>query len=199
MQQKNDFLRVVKQTMVAIFYGGSQIGRSIKGIPPNNRIQFKKALLASIMDLTNEADKGTLKNKTIRKEIAKLSKMPRISVGQAQKVVNVYLKFYCILKEQDKLIVELDCPIDSGIAEKVWEGMSKEDRTKFFEIYDMKAPLDKKFYKQETELTNLKYPVYLFLQRQLQKTGKGVRVSCDIETYDKKRIQGFVSSLDNDE
>jgi len=36
-----------------------------------------------------------------------------LAVGLCQKVINVYLKYYCILKNKRKLLEELDCPLGS--------------------------------------------------------------------------------------
>ena len=37
------------------------------------------------------------------------------------------------------------------------------------------------------------FVVYEFLQEQLEKIGNGIRLKPDIETHDRKRIEGFLS------
>lgn len=108
-----------KDILVASFINESQVGRSISSSIKDGKIDidkkfFNKALLKSIKRLRKLVDKGSIKNYAIRKEISDLSKKTGVSIGQSQKVINVYLKYYClILNKPSKIIKELDCPLDS--------------------------------------------------------------------------------------
>lgn len=104
---------------IATFYKETQVGRSIsssirKDRKKINTRNFKNDLRQSINKLRNLVDKGTIKNIDIRNEIKKLSEYTGVSIGQSQKVINVYLKVYClILNKPIKILKELDCPLDS--------------------------------------------------------------------------------------
>ena len=107
-----------KDIIVASFYKETQVNRSIHSSKRDGKKidvdKYKKLLLDSIRKLRKLVDKCSIKNLDIRKEIEKLSKETGVSIGQSQKVINVYLKFYCLLKDCPiNVIKELDCPLDS--------------------------------------------------------------------------------------
>ena len=112
-----------KDILVASFYKETQVGRSIhssirdgKNIDVN---QFKLLLLNSIRKLRKLVDEGTIKNSDIREEINELAEKSGVSIGQSQKVINVYLKVYCLIKDSSlNIIKELDCPLDSTTMER---------------------------------------------------------------------------------
>ncbi len=96
-------------------------------------------MLKSIIKLRKLVDSGKIKNTDICYEIIKLSKKTGTSIGQSQKVINVYLKFYClILNKPLKIIKELDCPLDSTTMDK----KNKMKNVKTIEEYEK---LEKKF------------------------------------------------------
>lgn len=179
-QEKPDYTETVKQVMVPMFYKEAQMGRSIG----RGAQTFKRELFNSIMTLRCKVDDGTLKNQNIRREIRELAKRTSVSVGQAQKVINVYLKYYCLLRDITNLIVELDCPVDSGIIKAVLNQPSikgKHGPKSFANLHGA------------TRLKNIDYPTYIFLQERLENMGSGVRLQRDIQSYDKKRIENFLS------
>ena len=184
-------LETVKRVLVPMFYKESLVGLSIgKG----NRA-FKAELFNSILQLAEKVDNATLTNQDIREKIREIVKETNVSVGQAQKVINVYLKYYCILRDKAGLIKELDCPIDEGIAELVWKGLSteeKEDLGNCLGLQEIGASLNFTFFKEITKLKNMDYRLYEILQEQLEKIGSGIRLKPDLEIYDKGRIEGFV-------
>ncbi|MHA1981097.1 MAG: hypothetical protein ACTSXN_08405 [Promethearchaeota archaeon] len=108
-----------KDILVASFINESQVGRSIgSSIRDGRKIvkkkDFNQALLKSIKRLRKLVDEGLIRTLDIRKEIKDLSKNTGVSIGQSQKVINVYLKYYCLLLDKPlKIIKELDCPLDS--------------------------------------------------------------------------------------
>lgn len=157
----------VKKVMIPMFYNESQIGRSLKKRFP----KFKKELFYSILELIEKADKGTLTNEDIRKKIKEVSERAKVSIGQSQKVINVTLKYYCILTNKPKEVIkELDCPLDSLIM--------SENKTKNL---------------KRVALKDMTFEDYIKWQNHLEKLGDGIRVKPDIETYDKKRIKLFLS------
>jgi hypothetical protein len=113
-----------KNILVASFYKETQVGRSI-GLSKKKRLNFSRELLKSIIKLRKLVDNEKITNTDIRNEIRKLSERARVSIGQSQKVINVYLKFYCLfLGKPEKILKELDCPLDSTT-------MGKKQRMKY--------------------------------------------------------------------
>jgi hypothetical protein len=118
-----------KDILVASFYKETQVGRSI-GDSKRKRLHFSRELLMSIGRLRRLVDNGKITNTDIRNEIRKLSEKARVSVGQSQKVINVYLKFYCLfLDKPEKMLKELDCPLDSTT-------MGKKQRMRYIRTMD---------------------------------------------------------------
>ena len=163
-----DFFEIVRQVLIPMFYKETQLGRSIR----KNNLEFKKKLFEETLELADKADKGTLKNEDIRKKIMEISSTTGVSVGQAQKVINVFLKYYCILTQKpDSIIEELDCPLDSQIMSRFkTKGLKRTSLRKMNKIKD-----------------------YIAWQNHLKITGKGIRLRPDIQTYDKERLQIFFS------
>ncbi len=119
----DDMKEDAKDILVASFYKETQVGRSIGSSNKQNKKinpkEFKRILLNSIKKLRKLVDNRTIKNLDIRKEIKDLSEKTGASVGQSQKVINVYLKFYCFFLDKPlEIIKELDCPLDSTTMEK---------------------------------------------------------------------------------
>jgi len=157
---------IVKQVLIPMFYKESQVARSLR----KKDKEFNNALFISINKLRGKADNNTLKNEDIRNEIAKLSEKTGASIGQSQKVVNVYLKYYCILiNKPEEIIRELDCPLDSGIISKFGKGYEKMIR-----------------------LRDMDFNRYVEFQNRLEQEGNGIRLKPDIETYDERRIKKFL-------
>jgi len=123
-QEKIEKMREdVKNILVATFYKETQLGRSIsssnKDFKKVINKEFKRDLLNSVIKLRNLVDKGTIRNLDIRDEIKSLSEKTGVSIGQSQKVINVYLKFYCLFLDKPlEIIKELDCPLDSTTMER---------------------------------------------------------------------------------
>jgi len=130
-----------KDILVASFYKETQVGRSIgssnkqgKKINPK---KFKRELLKSIQKLRELVDNKTIKNSDIRREIEILGKKTGVSIGQSQKVINVYLKFYCLFLDMPlKVIEELDCPLDSTTMDKKQKMKNLKDMKEYKEWQD---------------------------------------------------------------
>lgn len=162
------FLGIVKQVLVAIFYKEAQLGRSLG---KNNHV-FKRELLKAIVKLSKKVDTSALKNADIRNSIKKVSARSGVSLGQAQKVINVYLKYYCILSGKPPSVIrELDCPLDGKILSRY--------TTKGLRKISLRAMRD--------------FDNYVAWQDHLKVIGNGVRLWPDIQTYDKKRIESFLT------
>jgi hypothetical protein len=165
----DDYFETVRQVLIPMFFKEAQLGRSLREDNP----EMKKQVFSACLELANKADNGTLKNEDIRNKIVEVSKNAKCSIGQAQKIINVYLKYYCILtKKPIEIIRELDCPLDSQIMSKyqtsgVWRMSLKE-------------------------MANIDW--YDAWQKRMEFIGNGVRLSPDIETYDKQRIRLFFES-----
>jgi hypothetical protein len=164
-----DFFDVARQVMIPMFYKETQLGRSLRN--PNS--ELRKQLFDSILELANKADNGTLRNEVISRRIVEISNKWKVSIGQTQKLVNVYLKYYCILtKKPMETIEELDCPLDSRIMSKF--------QTRSLKRTSLKAM---------SEVDD-----YVSWQNLLKEKGNGIRLTPDIETYDKERIELFLES-----
>ena len=114
----------------------------------------------AIVVLTKKVDDNSIKNEDIRKAIIELRKFCS-SIGASQKVINVYLKFYCIISNKDdKILQELDCPIDSEV----------------IKYYNLK----------KIRLINLDLKEYKIMQEELRKR-EGMRIIAEIKAYDTKK------------
>ena len=103
-----------KLALLTILCNATQIYR--RTIPKEKKEKYQQNLKKIIIDLIIKIDSGTLKNEDIRGKIKKLAEIADVSIGAAQKTINVYLKFYCIVSNKsDDILKELDCPIDSKV------------------------------------------------------------------------------------
>jgi len=164
-----DYFEIVRQVLIPMFYKEAQLDRSLR---VDNQ-ELKKQVFNSCIELANKSDNGTLRNADIRNKIAEISKSANASIGQTQKIINVYLKYYCILTRKPlEIIKELDCPLDSQIMSKY--------KTQY---------LTKTSLRGMTEIN-----LYVAWQKRLEIIGNGIRLSPDIRTYDARRIERFLES-----
>lgn len=161
-----DYFEIVRQVLIPMFYKEAQLGRSLR---VDNQ-KFKKQVFNFCMELANKVDNGTLRNADIRNRIIEISKNANASIGQTQKIINVCLKYYCIpTRKPPEIIKKLNCPLDSQIM------------TKYKTSYLPKTSM--------REMTDIRW--FEAWQKCLESIGKGARLSPDIETYDKQRIEKF--------
>ena len=180
------YLEIIKKVFIPGFYKETLLSRSITWLKKefnefDERV-FKKEVFNAITDLYKKADECKLKNTDIRKEIKKIQKKSKSSIGQSQKIINVYLKYYCILREKWNSIEELDCPLDSQI-------MGKYSKKEYTEKTGKKV--------KKTALYKMDWKNYENWQDHLDKIAKlekKVRIYLDIETYDKDSIDNFLNS-----
>lgn len=103
---------------------------------------FKQECFKEIKILINKMEKKELTEDDILASISKITDPPDISFGQAQKPINVILKYHYYLfhdsDENNKIKKELFCPIDSRVLNKLggYSGLalSRTKKDKFLEI-----------------------------------------------------------------
>ena len=91
------------------------IGRTVKG--QKNKKHFKLRLFKKLDNLTTLMDSKKLTENNILKAIENLANEFCISFGQAQKAINVILKYHFYLTNNKNIQVKkaLYCPLDSII------------------------------------------------------------------------------------
>ena len=146
-----------KDIIVASLYKETQVNRSIHSSKRDGKNidvdKYKKLLLDAIRRLRKLVDNCSLRNSEIRREIFDLSEKTGASIGQTQKVINVYLKFYCLLKDCPlNIIRELDCPLDSTTMDKKQKRknvLTKEDylfwQNKFEKEFEIRLLRDNEY------------------------------------------------------
>lgn len=131
IHQKSVYLIIFNATMVLRSVGKTLKKKGIK--------EFKIKTFKEIEKLTRLMDDGKLTEKQILNSIRNLASKFKISFGQAQKPINVLLKYHFHLfhKPSDKIKKELYCPIDSVILKELKIkviSLTKIDEKQFFEI-----------------------------------------------------------------
>jgi len=111
--QKSLYLIILNTTMIL-----RSIGKTFRERPEVNEEEikkFKQKVFEEIETLTNLMNNGNLLEENILKSIKRLSEEFGISFGQAQKPINVILKYHFLLtrQENDPQKKELHSPIDS--------------------------------------------------------------------------------------
>lgn len=155
-----DLRRLAKDTLLVMLYGESQIGRSISAYDKKdntfNKEKFKKIVLEETRRLGDMVDNKTLTNKAIRDAILDLSEKGGVTIGHAQKILNVYLKYYSLLTgSPPEIISELDCPLDGIIMnhkERIMNIQTFEKYLKYqdrFEKNGIRLIEDKKYDEQK--------------------------------------------------
>jgi hypothetical protein len=190
------YIEIVKQVLVPMFHKESLLGRSTKSNDDTAKLAFKKRLFDTILSLVEKVENGTLANIDVRAGICRLAEEADVTTGQAQKVVNVYLKYYCVLRDKQSLIKELDCPIDSRIVKHVWKQLTPEDKVDIenrLSLAQHGVRLNWIFFSEITRLNKLGFLTYELLQKRLEEMGNGIRLLDDFEIYDKERIAKYLS------
>ena len=153
-------LEKIKLSLLTILCNATQIYR--RTIPDDRKEAYRQNLKRLILRLIPKIDSNTIKNPDIRNAIKELSKKSGVSIGAAQKPINVYLKFYCVIQnKREEILRELDCPIDSRI----------QIRNRLGGI----------------PLIDIDYDIYVAMQDQLEKK-HGMRILADIKAYDEVKM-----------
>jgi hypothetical protein len=91
----------------------TQISRAIGA---NKYAKYVQLTIKHALILCKKLNDRTLTNANIRNSIKNISQVMKIPYGQAQKGINVILKYcFFICHPDDHVGLELDCPIDSKI------------------------------------------------------------------------------------
>lgn len=133
LEEKSVYLMIFNATMIA-----RSVGKTFNG---NDRKlkEWKKETFKEIKKLTGRMDEENLTEGDILSSIERLSSEFEISWGQAQKPINVILKYHFYLSDyRDKDIKKaLHCPIDSkilGEAGRTNLTLTEMDKEEYLEI-----------------------------------------------------------------
>lgn len=146
----------VKASLLTILCNATQIYR--RTIKKGQKEAYRSKLRDITIRLVEKVDNNTITYEDIMGAIKELRNYCD-SIGAAQKVINVYLKFYSVISNKDdRVLKELHCPIDSFVISK---------------NHLNKIPLNR-----------LSLTEYVEMQKILQKR-YGMRILADIEAWDK--------------
>lgn len=141
----NTMVKTEKKVFLAIIIKETMVDRSLgsTGFSKSKREKFKQAIEVAVNKLTDSVDRNKIKNRDIRKQIMLVCKKTGASVGQAQKVINTYLKFYCFISDKRKALKELDCPLDSTTMNRKqkMKDVKKKDYGRYQEAFEAKHGL----------------------------------------------------------
>jgi hypothetical protein len=169
MKQELSEMREMELKLLIIEYNkAAQLDRSFSNtkLSSDKKKLFRKRLLETCISLMNKIDDETLTNSIIRAKIKDLKNIDKnISFGQAQKVVNVCLKQYCFITKKEKILYELDCPLDST-------------NMKPYKIFNK-------------NMKNVNEKDYLEYQKIFENENNGIKILKDKE-YDKMRLNNFI-------
>jgi hypothetical protein len=148
-------LDIHQKSLYLIIFNATMISRSIgKSIGKEKLAKFKIKFFQRIEKLISKLNSNILTEKNIKYSIRKLSTEFDISFGQAQKPVNVILKYHYYLNHQNNIELKkvLHCPIDSEILISI--GIKKA-------------------------LTKIKEPEYFKIQKSIREKNNGDALSYD--------------------
>ena len=118
-------LTIHQKSLYLILFNTTMISRSVgKTLRADGRFtlrQFKVRVFQEVERLLAEMDAGTLTESSIMGSIQALADEFGISIGQAQKPINVILKYHSYLTRDahDSLRAVLHCPVDSVIQRRL--------------------------------------------------------------------------------
>jgi hypothetical protein len=106
--------------------------------------RFKRAVRRQWMKLCGLMDAGHVSAKNIRDSIKRLVDQHGVTYGQAQKAMNVVLKYHYYLthrgNDDPEIKGQLDCPIDSGVFKELGEPVVRlsrlKDRNQYVELQE---------------------------------------------------------------
>jgi len=131
-------LSLHQKSLYLMIYNATMISRSVGRADKNVR-DFKISVFEELEKLTDKMDAGTLVEKNIIRSIDELRNEFEISFGQAQKPINVILKYHFYLTKSDESTIKdvLHCPIDSVILEELdrkKKSLSDIDKEEYLKI-----------------------------------------------------------------
>ena len=124
-------LTIYQKSVYLIIFNATMISRSVgKSLKSNNSGKslkdFKVSIFQELDVLTRKMDASQLTENDILSSIRNLAEKFNVSFGQAQKAINVILKyhFYLTNNEDNKIKNILHCPIDSVVLKNLLGGSS---------------------------------------------------------------------------
>ena len=133
-------LSLEHKSLYLILFNATMIGRSPgKTLMEDELKQFKIAAFEEVDKLAGRMDKGEISEDDIMSSIDSLRARFRISFGQAQKPINVILKyhFYLTRSWDTKTKGVLHCPIDSVQLERLGKrgtSLARLDKDNYLEL-----------------------------------------------------------------
>jgi hypothetical protein len=134
-------LTIHKISVFLTILNATQIARSLGQLKSfkNNKEYFKKYkvyLFNEIDELIGKMKRKTLTYDNIYDSIYRCSEKFKISIGQSQKAINVFLKFYFYFYETKKEKIKkcLHCPLDSRILSELKKRKKIKDVKKLNKI-----------------------------------------------------------------
>jgi hypothetical protein len=164
MQNKD--LELIKLSLFKDICNATGVYR--KTVSKEEKKNFDKNAIDIIKDLISKVDSNQIKNADIRDAIKKLSELSGFKdrVGSSQKVINVYLKYYCVVaNKSEEIIKELDCPIDSRVR--------------------------KEYRLEDISIKNMTFNDYTNYQNVIEARYK-IRVIADVYAYDEIKVNSKV-------
>ena len=161
VEQKSVYLIILNASMVM-----RSVGKTLKD--RKRQIAFKRTLHDAISSLMDAMKDRRFTNELLRGQISRLASDTGTSFGQAQKAINVILKYYYYLTPEIRcdpaLEREFDCPVDSKIQD------------------DLKL--------QRVPLSRLSLDVYEDIQNRIQKKMRSAsRLSYDRRVWDEPMVR----------
>jgi len=141
MEQKSVYLIIFNATMISRSVG-TTFKKDRPSLTKHEREELVKRLKQDVFkeveELTKKMDVGELEESDVLDSIINLRDKYSISFGQAQKPINVLLKYHFYLNYPDSFKVKkvLHCPIDSNVLERLGMSISltKINYKKYIEI-----------------------------------------------------------------
>ncbi len=165
-------LTVQQKSVYHIIFNATMIARSISKNPNYNGTQsinkFRQSTIETIEKLAESMSKGTLTDNMITDSIEDLKKKTKVSFGQAQKPLNVILKYHYYLTYPKKRVRAIEqllhCPIDSVVLKSL------------------------KY--RATSLAKIKKKEYLKIQKMIENDSPTTKIAFD-SVWDNQHLNGY--------
>lgn len=143
-------LTLHQKSIYLVIFNATMISRSVGKTFNKDKTKlknFKKRVFEEIAKLTKLMDKGKLTEDKILDSIENLTKEFKISFGQAQKPINVILKYHFYLTgcKDVKMKATLHCPLDSVILKKLGKSGKSLTKTSKKDYRELQKKIPKEF------------------------------------------------------